>query len=140
MLAMRTIAVSPLSNISASPTHTTIYYITISRSPLHYMQSKKPNNTNRSSSYALFLGSIFERISRPNGIGDSALEYYIFINFNHILIDISYNIYILNFQARTCPPNTIACNGSCLPGTLRCDGKRDCDNGIDEHDCPGNIF
>lgn len=47
---------------------------------------------------------------------------------------------LFDFQARTCPPNTIPCNGSCLAGTLRCDGKRDCDNGIDERDCPGNIF
>lgn len=49
-------------------------------------------------------------------------------------------IRIFDFQARTCPPNTIPCNGSCLAGSLRCDGKRDCDNGIDERDCPGNIF
>ncbi|KRF94157.1 uncharacterized protein Dmoj_GI15893, isoform J [Drosophila mojavensis] len=39
-------------------------------------------------------------------------------------------------SSSSCAINQIACNGACLDWSLRCDGIRDCDNGVDELDCP----
>ncbi|XP_030079844.1 basement membrane-specific heparan sulfate proteoglycan core protein isoform X5 [Drosophila hydei] len=39
-------------------------------------------------------------------------------------------------SSSSCAINQIACNGACLDWSLRCDGILDCDNGIDELNCP----
>lgn len=36
----------------------------------------------------------------------------------------------------TCTPNQITCrDGSCVDIRLRCDGRRDCSDGLDEEGC-----
>ncbi len=40
-----------------------------------------------------------------------------------------------------CFDNELTCrNGHCVPANYRCDGKRDCFDGTDEDNCPGELF
>lgn len=53
-----------------------------------------------------------------------------------LMVKLSFHI-----QARIyCPPNKLACNGTCVSRRIKCDGIRDCLDGYDEMYCPGNEF